>query len=85
VNDKLKLWEPKWVDERCEVPFTVGEAHAAYALIGEWIKHKQAEDPDRDAIRALPGHRAGDVESVILKLGAVLRSMGGSDVIPKKH
>ena len=66
-------WEPSWHEGRTAVPLTRAEASALYALIGEWIETKDGKD--RRPIDSLAGHSSRDVESIILKMGAVIRSM----------
>jgi hypothetical protein len=66
-------WEPLWKDGMVAVPLSRNEANALYALINEWVESKRKNGGH--AIEALAGHASGDVEAVILKMGAALRSM----------
>ena len=64
-------WVPAWQGQHCAVPISMREVEVLSAIVDEWIRLK---DAGSDLIESLPGHAPGDVEAVLLKVGALMRS-----------
>ncbi len=64
-------WMPAWVGDQVACPFTVKQAEALSAIIDEWIRMK---DMGEAIIASVEGRASGDVEAVLLKSAALMRS-----------
>ncbi len=67
----MQWWTPEWARGRTTLPLKRGEVLALNAMLDEWSKIER----DDHAIESLPTHAPGDVEAVLLKVGALMRSV----------